>query len=372
MNLSATILQMAYEHGFDLVGITSTEDFLAAQEHAIDQVNKGHMDGLNWYTKARILRGSSPSVLMPEVKSIISLGLNYYQSRNANDWSDAHIAKYAQGRDYHKTLKTMMRNYINALEKEVDYGISAKWYVDDGPMLDKAIAQRSGLGWFGKNSNILSKRYGSWILLGEILTDLSLESNEPLLTNCGDCTICIDMCPTEAIVEPYQVNTSLCISFHTIENRGSVPINLRKSFGQWVFGCDICQDVCPVNKFQADTRSNQFDTNRTSTSILELLEMSEQAFKAKFAGTPVMRAKYSGMQRNACIAAGNHLDNANLPGLLKCLEAIDPIVRSHAAWALGQFDTTATRQALKIRRKSEEDAGVITEIDIALGTSTNQ
>tara|TARA_B100000519_G_scaffold54635_2_gene45642 strand:+ start:44342 stop:45454 length:1113 start_codon:yes stop_codon:yes gene_type:complete len=366
MSISDTVIQLAKECGFDLVGITTNNNFEESREFAIQHINQGNMIGLNWYTPQRVLRGTQPSELMPEVQSIISVGLNYYQPHNANDVTDAHIARYAQGRDYHKTIKSMIKTYIARLEELINCGIMAKWYVDDGPMMDKSVAFRSGLGWFGKNSNILTKTHGSWILLGEILTDLELVPSQPLQTSCGECTICIDMCPTGAISAPYVITNSKCISFHTIENRGTVPPELRKSFGNWVFGCDICQDVCPVNRFSKEHTSREFDTSRTQTTIKHLLEMSEDEFKKQYAGTPVMRAKYQGMKRNACIVAGNQINQDHLPGLTNCLSSSDPIVRGHAAWALGQFGTAKTTKIIKDAFNKEEDPKVIQEIKLVL------
>ena len=366
-HLTEKIIKIGRDCGFDLIGVTTNENFSTSQEHAINQISNGNMDGLTWYTPYRVLRGSDPTQLMPETQSIISVGINYYQESNSNNFTDAYIARYAQGRDYHRIIKKMIKDYVLRLESSLQSDIKAKWYVDDGPMLDKAVANRSGLGWFGKNSNILSKTHGSWILLGEILTDLKLTPNQPLQTSCGECTICIDLCPTQAISEPYLITNSKCISFHTIENRGTVPTNLRKSFGNWVFGCDICQEVCPVNRFSKQHSSPDFDTTRTQTTIQNLLEMSEEEFRNQFSGTPVMRAKYDGMRRNACIVAGNQVDNTHLPGLSMCLGASDPVVRGHAAWALGQFSTYETMEMLKQALTLEQDITVSKEINMALG-----
>lgn len=364
MSVTETVVQIAKDSGFDLVGITTNAEFSDSKEHALSRLSNGHMNGLNWYTEQRVLRGTNPLVLMPDVQSIISVGINYYQ--DDKDQSDAYIARYAQGRDYHRVMKKMIRDYVRLLEQTMDSSIMAKWYVDDGPMLDKAVAYRSGLGWFGKNSNVLTKSHGSWVLLGEILTDLQLEPNIPVKTNCGECTLCIEMCPTGAIVEPYTIDNSLCISYHTIENRGSIPINLRSSFGNWVFGCDICQEVCPVNKFATHTSTKDFDQSKTTSSIENLLEMSEEEFKTHFAGTPVMRAKYAGMQRNACIAAGNNINSIHIRGLTNCLNSPDSMIRGHAAWALGQFETTESINILKSALSIESNDTVIEEIELAL------
>jgi epoxyqueuosine reductase len=249
--------------------------------------------------------------------------------------------------------------------------------VDDGPMLDRAAAARSGLGWFGKSTNILTQTHGSWLLLGQIVTDLELEPDTPLKKTCGSCVRCIDDCPTGAIIAPYVVDNARCISYQTIENRGAIPLEMRPLIGDWVFGCDICQDVCPVNlksgiplqpiqKADAVGASGQVD-------LVELLTLTEEEFRSRFQGTSVMRAKRIGLQKNACVALGNQKTEAGVPApktavtaLIAAMKNDEPLIRGHAAWALGQIATSDAVSSLEQSLGSETDEYVREEIQSAL------
>jgi epoxyqueuosine reductase len=247
--------------------------------------------------------------------------------------------------------------------------VSARWYVDDGPMLDRAAAARAGLGWFGKNTNILTSELGSWVLLGQIITDLELEPDLPLEKSCGSCVRCIDACPTGAIVAPYVIDNARCISYQTIENRGSIPAELRPLMLDWVFGCDICQEVCPVNRKEKPTSEPYFGRRDLAVvDLMEILEMTDSQFLERFAGTPIIRAKRTGLQRNACVALGNLKAREAIPTLAHVLEKSDPLVRSHAAWALGQIGGQKALEALEMAYVTEKDAEVLSEISRALST----
>ena len=226
------------------------------------------MDGLPWYTEARVRRGSDPQELLPGARSIIAVGMSYYAPDDGSDRSpgeEGKVARYAWGDDYHQVMKDRLKTLVEGLSTRLDRPIRARWYVDDGPMLDRAAAERAGIGWFGKNTNILSPSHGSWIFLGQVITDLELEPDAPSKKTCGDCVRCIDACPTGAIVDAYVIDNTRCISYLTIENRGSIPRHLRSLMYDWVFGCDICQDVCPVNVKAAYTREQAFQKRRFTT-----------------------------------------------------------------------------------------------------------
>ena len=261
---------------------------------------------------------------------------------------------------------------VEGLSERLGHPIKSRWYVDDGPMLDRAVAQRAGIGWFGKNTNILSPTHGSWVFLGQVITDLELDPDPPMKKTCGSCVRCIDACPTGAIVAPYVIDNTLCISYQTIENRGPMPRSLRPFMLDWVFGCDICQDVCPVNRKAASTREGAFNTERYSTLELQsLLEMTEEEFRQRFRNSPIKRAKGVGLQRNACVALGNSGDPAAVPGLARALKEAEPLVRGHAAWALGRIGgedaTRALEQALSLERESQ----VLEEIQESLQEAEN-
>ena len=381
------VKKQAIHAGYDLVRITGADDFDADREVALQRIERGLMDGLSWYNPARVNRGASPQELLPGARSIICLGLNYFtedQSLVESDTGDRHfqddgsqlvgkIARYARGRDYHRVMKRKMRALVEDLSLQLNSEISARWYVDDGPMLDRAAAARAGLGWFGKNTNILSSELGSWIFLGQIITDLELEPDIPVKKTCGNCVSCIDACPTGAIVAPYVIDNARCISYQTIENRGAIPRDIRPLMLDWVFGCDICQEVCPVNRKETPTRESEFGRRGLAfADLVEMLELTEDQFRARFAGTPIMRARHAGMQRNACVALGNLKNPEAVPALTGALNTGDPLVRSHAAWALGETGNGEAVAALQGAQKKEDDPEVLEEISLALNKCSAQ
>ena len=370
LDLKRQITEYAVQCGFDLVRITRAGEFAQDRDVALTRIKSGQMDGLPWYTESRVRRGADPQTLLPGARSIICLGLSYLDDETPTA-SGGKVARYASVKDYHRAMKRRMKALVRGLEERLESSIKAKWYVDDGPMLDRAAAARSGLGWFGKSTNIITPSHGSWVLLGQVITDLDLEPDPALQKACGACVRCIDDCPTGAIVAPFIVDNARCISYQTIENRGVIPLEMRPLIGDWVFGCDICQDVCPVNrkaekplqpiqKAEAVGPSGKLD-------LAELLALSEEEFRARFQGTSIMRAKRVDMQKNACVALGNNRDTAGVPALVSALKNVEPLVRGHAAWALGQMATT---QAIKgLEQSTESDPYVLEEIAAAIKES---
>ena len=371
-DLRPLVNRLAHEVGFDLVAVTDAASFDADRETAMRRIDDGLMDGLPWFTKARVARGANPSELLPGARSIISLGLNYYPSApDTTPEGLGLVARYAQARDYHRVMKRRMRRLVIALAEhpalqQAGEELTARWYVDDGPMLDRAAASRAGLGWFGKNGNILNPTYGSWLLLGQVVTNLKLEPDAPLAKSCGQCARCIPACPTDAIVAPYVVDNRRCISYLTIEHKGPISRDLRPAMGTWVFGCDVCQEVCPVNrKAKATSDPNFGRRDLTALDLVELLNMDEAQFRQRFAGTPLMRAKRVGMQRNACVALGNLCDGTAVSALARALASGEPLVRQHAAWALGRIGGTEALAALRTAEGVEPDEDVRAEIRLA-------
>ena len=368
--LRRQIDQLAREVGFDLVAVTDAAEFADDRDAALRRIDDNLMDGLPWFTKDRVRRGASPGELLPGARSVISLGLNYYpagEDADATPPGQGRVARYARGRDYHRVMKRRMRRLVIALSEQLGERFAARWYVDDGPMLDRAAAARAGLGWFGKNGNILNPTYGSWILLGQIITNLPLAPDTPLRKSCGECARCIPACPTDAIVAPYVVDNRRCISYLTIEHKGAIPRELRPVMGNWVFGCDICQEVCPVNrKAQATGDPNFGRRDLSAVDLIDLLEMTEEKFRQRFAGTPIMRAKWAGMQRNAGVALGNLGDAAAVPALARALRTAVPLVRQHAAWALGRIGGAGAIAALRAAESTESDRDALSEIRQAL------
>ena len=369
-NLKAVVKEHAAELGFDLVRVTSAEEFSSDRAAALERIRAGLMAGLPWYTESRVERGTRPEELLPGARSIICLGLNYYlpqETPSPASMPAGQVARYARGRDYHNVMKKRMRRYVDGLSLRLETEISARWYVDDGPMLDRAAANRAGLGWFGKNTNILTPSLGSWVFLGQVITDLVIEPDSPLKKTCGSCVRCIDACPTGAIIGPYVIDNSKCISHLTIENRGPIPRALRPLMLDWVFGCDICQEVCPVNRKAIPATEPAFKNPGAGLlDLVELLSLSEEEFLLRYRGTPIMRAKRVGLQRNACVALGNHRDPAAIPALRRALIEGQPLVRGHAAWALGQIGGEPAGLALREAAVLETDPEVSAEITDAL------
>ena len=368
--LKRQVKEYTRELGFDLVGIASAEAFADHEAITLERVRAGLMDGLPWYTEARVRRGCDPHELLPGARSIITVGMSYYVPEEDSDGPaglDGKVARYSWGDDYHVVIKERLKALVEGLSQRLGRPLRARWYVDDGPMLDRAVAQRGGIGWFGKNTNILTPSHGSWVFLGQVITDLELVPDAPLKKTCGSCVKCIDACPTGAIVAPYVIDNARCISHLTIENRGPIPRKLRPLMYDWVFGCDICQDVCPVNVKAAYTEEQAFKKRRfTAPDLVTLLEMTEDDFQERFRNSPIKRAKRVGLQRNACVALGNTGDRAAVPALVGALQGGEPLVRGRAAWALGRLGGPGATQALERALVQEEDVQVVEEIGAAL------
>jgi epoxyqueuosine reductase len=235
-------------------------------------------------------------------------------------------------------------------------------------MNDRAAAERAGVGWFGKNTNILTTSHGSWVFLGQVITDLELEPDRPLAKTCGNCVRCIPACPTGAIVAPYVIDNRRCISFLTIELRGPIPRELRPLMGDWVFGCDICQEVCPVNRKSQPGLEPAFRQRHdfAAPQLIPLLDLDDEGFRERFRNSPIKRAKRIGLQRNVCVALGNIGDPSAVPALARALRSAEPLVRMHAAWALGRIGGQEASDALQAALACESDAAVIEEIELAL------
>jgi epoxyqueuosine reductase len=335
-----------------------------------ERLERGQLSGLPWMNSDRAERATNPDTLLPGARSIVAVAAAYEQQHTLK--RDGHlrgrVARYAWGRDYHRLLKKRLHGLRKFIEGEVQ-GTQSRVMVDYGPLAERAYAALSGLGWFGKSTNLLMPGVGSWVLLGAVLTTAKLEPDVPLLKTCGSCTRCVTACPTGAIVDGYVLDNDRCISFQTIENRGPIPRHLRPLIGDWLFGCDICQEVCPVGG-----RSNIAPMEGLSAAneesafpqLLPLLQLNEQQFSERFAGRAIMRAKRNGLVRNACVVLGNLRDPRAVAALIDALYDVAPLVRGHAAWALGRIGGEAALQALLARRAIEIDGWVSEEIDLAI------
>lgn len=370
--LKDRVIQYTQGLGFDLVRIAPAEPLTPHNEVAQERVRQGYMDGMPWYTEERARKAGDPQKLLPNARSIIAVALSYLPSEDDDGEQSGkpmgQVARYARWTDYHQVMKDKLHILAHGLPEFVGHAVRTRVFVDDSPLLERAVAERSGLGWFGKNTNILTPTHGSWVFLGQLLTDLELEPDEPLQKSCGTCSRCIPACPTGAIVAPYVIDARRCISYLTIECRGPIPRDLRPLVGDWLFGCDLCQEVCPVN--QDVLASNRHTLRRTGFSAIELLPLlsiSQEDFSAKYKSSPIKRAKRAGLQRNACVALGNIGDRKAVPALGHALQEADsPLVRSHAAWALGRLGGTEAIRMLEEAQLGGEDRETQEEICLAL------
>lgn len=370
VRLKGGIRRYARECGFDIAGFTTAAAFARDEAAAIARVRDGLMDGLAWYTEERVRRANRPKALLEGARSVISLALSYNTGEPAPPDGEprGRIARYAWGEDYHAVVKARLREFAGGLSEIAGAPVKTRVFVDDGPMNDRAAAERAGVGWFGKNTNILTPSHGSWVFLAQVITDLELEPDPPLKKTCGSCVRCIDDCPTGAIVAPYVLDNRRCISYLTIELRGGIPRELRPLIGDWVFGCDICQDVCPVNRKAAGSLEPAFQQRHDfgAPALIPLLSLDDAAFSARFRRSPIKRAKRVGLQRNVCVALGNIGDSAATPALAKALGSDSEIVRAHAAWALGRIGGQTARDALSAALAGETDEEAAAEMRDAL------
>lgn len=262
-----------------------------------DWLNKNHQ-GQMGYMENHFDKRLNPTLLVDDSKSVVSLLLNYYPSEVQTSDSFK-ISKYAYGQDYHFVIKEKLKEFLHSINENIGE-VAGRAFVDSAPVLDKAWAAKSGLGWIGKNSNLLTQKVGSFYFIAELILDLDLEYDHAVTDHCGSCTACIDACPTQAIIEPYKVNGSKCISYYTIELKENLPVELKGSFEDWAFGCDICQDVCPWNRFSKPHKEPLFNPNPDLLSITkkDWEEITEETFKVVFKNSAIKRTKFSGLKRN--------------------------------------------------------------------------
>ncbi|MFY7939031.1 MAG: tRNA epoxyqueuosine(34) reductase QueG [Flavobacterium sp.] len=283
--------------GFLSCGI-SKAGFLESEAPRLEQWLKSNAHGKMQYMENHFDKRLDPTLLVPDAKSVVSLLYNYFPNES-QDENSYKISKYAYGEDYHQVIKSKLRMLMHAIETEIGE-VSGRVFVDSAPVLEKAWAAKSGLGWVGKNSNLITKKVGSFYFLAELILDLPLDYDTPTTDHCGSCTACIDACPTQAIVKPYVVNGSQCISYFTIELKEQFPLEMTQNFDDWMFGCDVCQDVCPWNKFSKPHNEPAFEPN---PSILHFTkndweELTQELFSTIFKNSAVKRTKFEGLQRN--------------------------------------------------------------------------
>ncbi len=437
-DLTTLIRERAYGLGFDLVRFTTADPFPQAESAIKRSIANGLLTGLDWFTAERAEVSCHPQALLPTARMVIPLGTFYLTAapRDLPPVGDPHgrLSCYAWGDDYHEVIRRrldLLAAYIRSLIPDANAATQKTIpFVDTGRMVDRAAAQRAGLGWYGKNTNILTKGWGSWVFLSELVTSLDLTPDPALGANCGQCEVCLHACPTNAFVAPYVLDMRRCISYLTIELRGAIPLELRPLMGAHIFGCDICQEVCPVNlvaerRLRAsgqlgdpaadDTPHTPFtgppnnaslavipnatpraplgaqapstdartpvaaDRRRarlefrpraavgSSPALIPLLALDEDGFRERFRHSPIKRAKRRGLLRNVCVALGNLADPVAIPPLCAALaDETEPLVRGHAAWALGRLGGAQSRAALTQAAEADPDASVRAEAQCAL------
>ena len=336
LDLKQAIKDKARQLGFILAGVTTPEPppHYSTFEHWLAQNHHGTMDYL---AKERSrLRRADPLKILPECKSILVLAIPYNPPlpRGEGLRVRGRIASYAWGDDYHDILPARMKELVQSIEEQVGGPVKNRWYTDTGPILERDLAQRAGIGWIGKNTCLIHPKHGSYFLLSEILLDLALEPDSPFVTDhCGTCRRCIEACPTDCILPDRTIDAPRCISYLTIELKDGIPVELREKIGDWVFGCDVCQIVCPWNRFAGEGDPAFVDENPLR-SLTEELVITTQEFNQRFKRSPVKRARRRGYLRNVAVALGNTGDMHALPVLNRALEDPEPMLREHAKWAI--------------------------------------
>jgi len=372
--LAAAIKAEAQRLGFQLVGITSPDPppHLAMYETWLAQ---GRHASMHYLAAERARqRRADPRQILPECRSILVLGIRYSTPRPhppAAAGLTGKVAAYAWGLDYHDILVERMQALVAFIEGEVGGAVPNRMYTDSGPILERDLAQRAGLGWIGKNTCLIHPRQGSYFLLAEILLGLDLPYDTPFESDhCGSCQRCLEACPTSCILPDRTLDAGRCLSFLTIELKGPIPAELRSQTGNWVFGCDICQQVCPWNQRFAEEDGDPAFAPRPGVPeprLLEDVRLTPQTYNQKFKGSPVQRARRRGYLRNVAVALGNTHQPLVMPALQELLrDETEALVRAHAAWALGEIGGAGAREILAAAQSGENDPQVLAEIEAAL------
>lgn len=348
--MKSFVVARARELGFDACRIASAK----APEHA-DRFRRWVAEGrhgLMGYLERTIDKRSAPELILAGVRSVVVVATSYhceeFGKAATNETSPdgtsrglvGRVARYARYDDYHEVMGQRLATLTAELQALAPAGSRALWYVDTGPVLEREFAQRAGVGFVGKHTNLISRGLGNWFLLGEILTTLELEPDAPEHNRCGTCSRCLVACPTQAITAPFELDARRCISYLTIELKGAIPEELRPAIGNRLFGCDDCLEVCPWNRFarEAHLLRPYARPSLTAMDVVELLSLDDAGFKQRFAGTPLLRSKRRGLLRNACVVLGNLGDRRALPALERARQDHEPLIAEHATWAIARIE----------------------------------
>lgn len=378
--LTRQIKAEARRLGFDLVGITTPDPppHLAVYNQWLEQGRNGAMAYLA-SERARERR-ADPKQILPECRSILVVGVNYLTGTALQSMSDPdriyRIAAYALGDDYHDTLPPRLGDLVDFIQHELGEPVGHKIYTDTGPVLERELAQRAGLGWIGKNTCLINPEKGSYFLLAEVFLDIELDPDTPFdFDRCGQCTRCIEACPTACILPDRTLDARRCLSYLTIELKDDIPLQLRGQVGQWLFGCDICQQVCPWNeRFAEPTTAKIFHPSRwlSNAHLEDFLRLEPERWRVGLKGSPLERPRRKGLVRNASVVAGNAGDSSATSALIGVIKYDpEPLARRHAAWGLGRIGTREAQQALEEALQTETDQSVVEAVKTALSPPTS-
>lgn len=333
--------------GFDDCRVTDASR-PASTEHYQAWIKKGH-HGRMGYLERNQAKRSDLRLVLDNIQSVISLSTSYFQNKVPEDIPSTApptgvIARYARYQDYHDVLADKLKQLTTTVTASVDYESQSLWYVDTGPILERDLAQRAGIGFIGKHTNLISRKLGNWFFISEILTSIPLPADTPEKNRCGHCQACLTACPTDAITQPFQLDARRCISYLTIELKDSIPTELRPLIGDRIFGCDDCLAACPWNRFakEGQIMKSHADLTLKGMDLEQWAQLDEAQFRQRFKGTPFYRTKWRGMMRNVCVAMGNTGTKNNLPTLEKLARSSEPLVAEHATWAIAEIEARSS------------------------------
>lgn len=368
--MTLALKEKARQLGFSMVGVVPAQPAVRLDAYLRWIENEYHGQMGYMARPDRVARRRDLDVILPGVRSLVCVGLDYatisLPPEIANNPARGRISNYAWNVDYHDVMTPRLKELAAWLEAQTNGKVASRVYVDTGAILERDHAESAGLGFTGKNTMLIGPRRGSWFFLGELLTTLPLVCDTPhAMPTCGRCRRCLDACPTNAFPAPYVLDARRCISYLTIELKGWIPAALRPLMGNWIYGCDACQDVCPFNRFAPRIEDSPFappSVDAAAPPLLDLLALDEAGFNARFAHSPIKRIKRHRFLRNVCVAAGNWGSTTAVPALTRLLNDQHPLVRGHAAWALRQIDARDARDALVAALVTETDPVVRREL----------
>lgn len=365
------IKRLALELGFDACRITTAAS-PATANHFLSALERGDHGEMAWLARNAEKR-VDPDRVLPGARSLVVLAISYarpesnlaHTPQSAPTTPVGVVARYARHADYHDVLAGPLRTLSDAINALGPADTRSLWYVDTGPILERDLAQRAGIGFAGKHTNLISRTLGNWFLIAEILTTLELTPDSPEVNRCGTCHRCLDACPTGALPQPFRLDARRCISYLTIENKGPIPEEFRPLMGNRIYGCDDCLAACPWNRFAREGRlmRESVRTDLDQPELLDLLSLDDAGFRSRFTGTPMLRSKRRGLLRNVCVALGNTGDSRAIPALERAALDPEPLIASHAAWALGQIHRRNSNPSIPVSISNSTSTSASASLD---------